>query len=248
MFWLVNILEKVNILDIHFSKLDMQSAAEHACALAHGNDKGYVVTPNAEIVYACLKDKKLAELINGAAMTVADGAGVVLASKILKGGQLSRVPGVELGEQLCARLAKTGGGLFLYGAKPGVAQTAAEKLCEKYPGLNICGVCDGYVKDTDLILQQINQSGAGVVFVCLGSPRQEFFMAQNLSKTNAKLMVGLGGSLDIYSGTVKRAPKIFRRLGLEWFYRLITQPSRIGRMMSLPKFLIKVVWVRLFGL
>ena len=243
----MNLLEKVNILDIYFDRLDMQAAADRALELARSDVQGYIVTPNAEIVYACQKDKQLAEIINGASMVVADGAGVVLASKILKGATLSRVPGIELGEHLCERLGKSGGKLFLYGAKQGVAEIAAQKLAEKHPSLNICGICDGYENDTDKIIAQINQSGADVVFVCLGSPRQEIFITTHLHKTCARLMIGLGGSLDGYAGTVKRAPKFFRKLGLEWFYRLIKQPSRIGRMMSLPKFLFRVVRVRMFG-
>ena len=130
--------------------------------------------------------------------------------------------------------------MFFFGAKPGVADTAAKNLCEKVPGLKIAGTRDGYFKpeQTDEIINQINESGASVLWVCLGAPRQELWMAEHKDKLRVGVMLGLGGSLDVYAGNVKRAPKIMIDLKVEWLYRLIKEPYRLGRMMKIPSVLI----------
>ena len=129
--------------------------------------------------------------------------------------------------------------LFLLGAKPGVAEAAAEKLRAAYPGLQICGTHDGYFQDDAPVVEAIRAARAEVVFVCLGAPKQEFWMARNGPETGAKLMLGLGGVLDVFAGAVERAPERWQRMGLEWLYRLIREPSRIGRMARLPLFLVQ---------
>jgi len=121
-----------------------------------------------------------------------------------------------------------------------VAQQAAEKLSQQYPGLRIAGTGDGYFKDDAPVVEKIRQSGADVVFVCLGAPKQELWMEKHGAATGAKLLCGLGGAMDVFAGQVERAPRFFRDHGLEWFYRLIKQPSRLGRMMKLPLFLLHV--------
>ena len=136
--------------------------------------------------------------------------------------------------------AKKGKGVFLFGAKPGVAETAGQKLCEKVPGLIISGTRDGYFKpeDTDDIINQINESGAAVLWVCLGAPKQENWMAENKDKLKVGVMLGLGGSLDVYAGNVKRAPKWMIKMKLEWLYRLIKEPWRFSRMIKIPGVLV----------
>ena len=137
-------------------------------------------------------------------------------------------------------MAGEGLSLYLLGAKPGVAEQAAEKLSAQYPGLKIAGTHDGYFKEDGPGVEDIRRSGADCVLVCLGAPKQEFWMAKNGSATGARLLCGLGGSLDVFAGTVERAPKFFCDHGLEWFYRLCKEPRRIGRMMKLPLFLVHV--------
>ena len=129
--------------------------------------------------------------------------------------------------------------LFLLGAKPGVAEQAGENLKKRYPDLLLCGTHDGYFQTDDPVVDQIRAARADVVFVCLGAPKQERWMAQYGPETGAHLMVGLGGVLDVYAGHVKRAPEIWQKLGLEWCYRLLHQPSRLGRMAKLPLFLLE---------
>ena len=129
--------------------------------------------------------------------------------------------------------------LFLLGAKPGVAEQAGENLKKRYPDLLLCGTHDGYFQTDGPVVDQIRAARADVVFVCLGAPKQERWMAQYGPETGAHLMVGLGGVLDVYAGHVKRAPEIWQKLGMEWCYRLLHQPSRLGRMAKLPLFLLE---------
>lgn len=138
------------------------------------------------------------------------------------------------------KMAERGRSLYLLGAKPGVADMAAERLQKQYPGLKIAGTHDGYFKEDAPVVEAIRESGADCVFVCLGAPKQELWMARNGPATGAHLLCGLGGSLDVFAGTVERAPKFWSDHGLEWFYRLCKEPKRIGRMMKLPLFLVHV--------
>ncbi len=187
-------------------------------------------------------------IVNHAALVLPDGIGIIYAAKILGEGLPGRVPGIEFAEELCAAMAKENMRLFLLGAKPGIAEKAGANLCAKFPGLVLAGTHDGYFKDTQQVVDAINAAGgADAVFVCLGAPKQEKFIAANIDDIHGTLFCGLGGSLDVFAGVSRRAPDIFIKLGLEWFYRLLKQPSRIGRMMKLPKFLLVVICERLFG-
>ena len=139
------------------------------------------------------------------------------------------------------RMAKNGKTLFLLGAKPGVAEEAARRLRIKYPGLQIVGAHDGYFKEDEVVVKEIRESGADVVFVCLGAPKQEKWIVKNGEATGAHLLLGLGGCLDVFSGTVQRAPEIYQKLGMEWVYRALKNPSRAGRLVKIPLFLAHVV-------
>lgn len=198
---------------------------------------GYVVTPNAEFVYAARQEPVLARLLNNAALVVPDGIGVIYASRILGAPVRARVPGVELGEKLAALCAEKGYRLYLLGAKPGIAETAARKLCAKYPGLTVAGTHDGYFQEAAPVIEELRAAKPDVVFVCTGFPRQERFMETALRTLPPVLMLGLGGSLDIYAENLKRAPSFYQKAGLEWLYRLAQEPRRVGRMAKLPLFL-----------
>ena len=204
----------------------------------------YIVTPNSEIVYEAMRDETLRNILNNADLVLPDGAGVVLGSKILGTPLKAKVAGVDFADRLLAVLAENGGKLFLLGSKPGVAEQAAAEMQRRHAGLCICGMKDGYFSDDREAIDAVNASGADVLFVCLGAPKQERFMDAHRNELNVRLMIGLGGSLDAFAGTVKRAPKWMIHCNLEWFYRLIKQPSRLGRMMRLPKFLWATVLAR----
>ncbi len=231
---------RVDVLGVGFDNVTMDQAVAEGVRLIHTEGAHYVVTPNPEIVEACRKDKEAMEAVNGADLVIADGIGVVYGAKILGTPLKGRVPGIEFAQHLMERMALDGKTLFLLGSKPGVAELAAQKLVQSYPGLRIVGTHDGYFQEDGPVTEAIRLSGADVVFVCLGAPKQEKWMHQNAQATGAHLLIGLGGCLDVFSGAVQRAPEIYQRLGLEWFHRLIKNPSRIGRMMKLPLFLVHV--------
>lgn len=241
-------MNKINIRGVYFDDVDMNEAVARCDELINSSDTPHTVhTPNAEIVQLCIEKPEHYELINSASLIIPDGAGVILAAKLLKTPLTKgKVAGVELGDNLARLASEKGYSIFLLGGKPAnaeegtpcVAEEAARKLAEKYPGLKVAGTNDGYFKDDAAIIEKINASGADILYVCTGVPRQEKWMAAHRSELKVKLMLGLGGSLDIYSGMSKRAPKIFIKLGLEWLYRLLKEPWRLGRMMKLPKFVL----------
>lgn len=234
-------------MGVAFDRVTLPQAVERGAELARGAGWGYVVTANPELVLLAQKDPEYARILAGAAMTLADGIGVVYAAKVLGTPLPGRAPGVDFAGGLMEAMARDGLGLYLLGAKPGVAQRAAENLKERYPGLKVCGVHDGYFQEDEPVVEDIRASGADVVFVCLGAPKQEQWIAANGAATGAHLLVGLGGSLDVFAGAVKRAPEGWQRLGLEWLYRLLQEPKRIGRMAKLPGFLLAAVGRRLTG-
>jgi len=231
---------RINVLGVGFDNVTMAEAVDRGMELLGQEGAHYVVTPNPEIVEVCRENPEAMEAVNGADLVLADGIGVIKGAAMLGMPLKERCPGIEFAAGLMEKMAGEGLSLFLLGAKPGVAEQAAEKLAEQYPGLKIAGTHDGYFKEDGPVVETIRSSGADCVFVCLGAPKQEFWMRKNGSATGAKLLCGLGGSLDVFAGTVERAPKFFRDHGLEWFYRLCKDPKRIGRMMKLPLFLIHV--------
>lgn len=231
---------RIDVLGVGFDNVTMAEAVEQGMKLLRSEGMHYVVTPNPEIVEVCRENPEANRVINGADLVLPDGIGVIKGAAMLGTPLKERTPGVEFAAHLMGRMAEEGLSLYLLGAKPGVAELAARKLTEKYPGLKIAGTHDGYFKEDAPVVEAIAASGADCVFVCLGAPKQEFWIEKNGPATGARLLCGLGGSLDVFAGTVERAPKFFCDHGLEWFYRLCREPKRIGRMMKLPLFLVHV--------
>lgn len=238
---------KTDIMGIAFDNVTMEEALAKAQEILQGSKTCYAVTPNAEIAYEALHDETLRILLNEADLVLPDGAGVVLASKILKTPLKQKVAGVDFADGLLGLLAESGKSVYLLGSKPGIAELAAEKMREKHPGLTICGMHDGYFKEEAPVIEAVNAAKPDVLFVCLGAPKQELFMKRHQQELSCKLMIGLGGSLDSFAGTVKRAPKWMISCNLEWLYRLYKEPKRFGRMLRLPKYLWAVVCKRIRG-
>lgn len=230
---------RTDIMGVTFDDLTLAEAVSAGATLARTPGLSYVVTPNPEIVNLARRSQDYQKILNGADLVLPDGIGVVYAAKLLGAPLKGRVPGIDFASGLLAELAAGGEKLFLLGGKPGVAEQAAEKLKARHAGLQICGTHDGYFQDNEAVTAEIQAAGAEVVFVCLGAPKQEWWIARHGAATGARLMVGLGGALDVYAGAVKRAPEAWQKLGLEWCYRLIHQPSRVGRMAKLPLFLLQ---------
>lgn len=238
---------KRDILGVGIDDLTLNEAIEAGTALLEESGFHYVVTPNPEFILSAKKDEPFRAVLNQADLALPDGIGVIYAAKILGRPLKGRAPGVDFAQGLMERMAQTGRSLFLLGAKPGVAEQAAENLRAAHPGLLICGTHDGYFKEDAPVVEAIKTAGADVVFVCLGAPKQELWMAKNGPLTGAKLSVGLGGCLDVFAGNVQRAPEGWQKAGLEWLYRLIKEPSRIGRMAKLPLILVDALGARLGG-
>lgn len=242
--------EKLYIWEIPIDKVDGARAMDIFDELMAKPGCSMVVTPNSEIVMNASQDSELAELLREAELTIPDGIGLVYASKILGQPLNERVTGIDFADAALSKLAKEGKSVYFLGSKPdggegvSVAQMAADKKMAEYPGLVVSGARDGYFKPEDEaeIVAQINASEAELLLVALGSPKQEKFIQRHREEfTHVKVAVGIGGSLDVWAGTLKRAPEFYQKHGLEWLYRLIQEPSRYKRMAALPLFMLKVV-------
>ncbi|MCL1924025.1 MAG: WecB/TagA/CpsF family glycosyltransferase [Defluviitaleaceae bacterium] len=224
---------RVEILGIGIHAISMEKAINILKSFLNRENASFVVTPNPEIIMRARKDRKLKNIINNADLAIPDGIGVVLASPKIK----DRIAGIDL----IKNFFETGENISVYllGAAPGIAEKAALKISKKYSNVKIVGTHHGFFEDNSVeektILEDINKKMPSLLLVGLGSPRQEKWIHKN--KPNAKISIGCGGSLDVFSGKVKRAPHIFRKLNLEWLYRAIKEPVRFKRLLIIPKFL-----------
>lgn len=234
-------MRKIDVLNIEFNNITKTEAVSFAMDCIEKRSGGYVVTPNPEIVMEATRNQALMDALSDASLVLPDGIGIIYGARILGTPLREKVPGIDFADDLMALLSKRQGSVYLFGAKPGVAEKAGERLSAKYPGLVVCGCSDGYFQDDSGIIEEINRKTPDLLFVCLGFPKQEIWMHKHKDHLNVGIMAGLGGSLDVFAGNVERAPVSWQRLGLEWLYRLLKQPSRIGRMMRLPIFLFCVI-------
>lgn len=231
-----------SILNVKFDVVNEDEALEKLIEfLEEKSSLKEVYTPNPEIVMLAQEDKELFKILNNADLVLADGIGIIIASK-LKGLQIKhRVTGVDTMDKLLQYCGEHEKSFFIFGGKPGIAEIACENIKQKYKGIKVAGFQHGYFNESDEeeIINQINNAKPDVLFVCLGAPKQEKWINTNKDKLNCALAMGVGGSVDVYAGVVQRAPMAFQKLGLEWFYRLLKEPLRIKRMSALPKFLIR---------
>ncbi len=231
----------VEILGVYVSRCDFNESMDIAKTYFEEDRPHAIYTPNPEIIMHAYRSEDYKDVLNRADMVVPDGIGVVYASKLLGKPVKGRVAGFELSSALLKWCGEQKKKVFLFGGKPGVAKQAAAMIEDANPGIIIAGFEHGYHEDYSHIADEISKTGAELVLVCLGAPKQEQWIDAFKDLTGAKVLIGAGGSLDVFAGNVKRAPLFFRKLNLEWFYRLVTQPSRIGRMLDLPRFAIKVL-------
>lgn len=199
-----------------------------------------VVTLGAEMVNWAQTDVDFREAVREASLVVPDSIGTVLAARVNGFQVRERVPGVELVRVLAQQLGPMARVFFLGGA-PGVAEIAAERLLQAGPGIQIAGCRDGYFQDPQSVVDEIRASGANILLVALGFPKQELFLARHGAACGVQVGIGVGGTFDVLSGRVQRAPGWMQRFGLEWLYRLVLQPSRWKRMLALPKFAVRVM-------
>lgn len=234
---------KTDILGIGFHGYTLTRAVEWALKTMAEKKAAYVCTPNPEIVWASRKNEALRRAINGADAVLADGVGILWAAKRLKSPLPERVAGYDF---LLALLERMEGTVFLLGGKPGVAESAAETIKANWPRVSVVGTANGYFDHEEEILPAIRAAAPDLLVVCLGSPKQELWMEkQSRAGLPVGLMAGLGGSLDVLAGRVKRAPERWIRWKLEWLYRLLREPARIKRQMCLPRFVLAVMAQRM---
>lgn len=239
--------KRESILNIKFDVVNQDEALEKLIAfLNEAPPPKEVYTPNPEIVMSAQKDKKLSEILNNADLVLADGIGIIIASG-LKGLRLKhRVTGVDTMDKLLQYCGENKKSFFIFGGRPGIAEIACKNIEVKYRGIKVTGYHHGYFdkEDETEIIDKINNAKPDVLFVCLGAPKQEKWINKNKDKLNCKLAMGVGGSVDVYAGAAKRAPEIFQKLGLEWFYRFLKEPRRLKRMLVLPKFLVRSIFTK----
>lgn len=232
-------LKEVRILGQKVHHVDMAQALAFIDEALSRDELTRVITLNAEIAYAAYYDKDLTALINNANLVTPDGTGILWAANRYGTAIAERVCGIDLLLALLERYNNGSHGFYFLGAKPEIASLAAEKIRDRYPDLRYCGYHDGYFgkENSEKMADVIAKSGAEILIVAMGAPFQDQWIARYGARCGVKVGIGVGGSLDVISGTVKRAPLFFQKMRLEWLYRLLTDFSRWKRMMVLPKFM-----------
>lgn len=241
--------QAIKILGVRVDRVNPVEAYNRFLQLMGEEQLSMIFTPNTEIVMMAQEDKVLKSILREADLVVPDGIGLIYASKMHNLGLDERVTGIDLMDRILRYCHTTKRSIYILGGKPGVAERALEKIVETYPGIVSKGSQDGYFKpEQELrIIDRINELKPDILFVAMGAPRQEKWIYQHRKILNAKIAMGVGGSVDVWSGAAKRAPLVFQKTNLEWLYRLVKNPSRIGRMMALPKFMVRVILSRDFS-
>lgn len=234
--------ERVKILSVEVDAVTMVQAVERVANLIDAGKPSIVATANAEMLLRATHDAELKTILNAASLVVPDGAGTVWAARHLGKHMPERVAGADLVSELMKVAPAKSWKFFLFGSAPGIADKAkakAESLC---PGIKIVGTRNGYFTAADEpdIIEQIKSARPDILLAALGVPKQEKWLAAHINELNVPVSIGVGGTLDVMAGTVKRAPLWMQRAGLEWLFRAMLQPSRAGRLLALPKFVLKV--------
>ncbi len=234
-------MNQVQILGCRLDPVDAQEAAGRILALAKEGYGAQVVTLGTEMVVHAQRDARFRAIVNESALSLCDTVGLLAVARRRGAPLRERVTGVELIERLCAGAATQGLPVYFLGGAQGVAEAAAATLASRFPGLRVAGTQSGYFRDdqTPSVVEPIARSGARLLLAGLGSPRQEFWLAEHLRETGCGAGIGVGGSFDVIAGRIERAPRLVRRLGLEWLYRLLREPWRWRRQLALPRF----VWL-----
>jgi N-acetylglucosaminyldiphosphoundecaprenol N-acetyl-beta-D-mannosaminyltransferase len=227
---------KVDILGVSIDALTYDSALERMDAMIAGGGAHHVFTADVSGIMRAREDAELAEIVRTCDLVTADGAGVLWAARLFDFPLPERVSGVDLVRRLCALAADKGYRVYLLGAAPGVAEAAGERLRAEHPGLDLCGIHDGYFTDEQEVVELLRAARPHILFVALGIPKQEQFIRRWYRELDIPLCLGIGGSFDVISGRLERAPLWMQRAGLEWLFRVKQEPKRWRRLAALPKF------------
>jgi N-acetylglucosaminyldiphosphoundecaprenol N-acetyl-beta-D-mannosaminyltransferase len=241
--------KRIEILGVPVDCVNMAQAVSAVEEMIMGNRPEMVIAVNPEKVMKARRDPTLMAQLRRASLLIPDGIGVVLAACLLGLGRMERVAGSDLMPAICERAAHKGYRVFLFGASPDVNRKTAEVLHRRFSGIKIVGSQHGYLTEDQMpeLIKRINAAGSEVLFVALGSPRQESWMERYLPHLDVKVCQGVGGTFDVLSGQVRRAPESLRKIHLEWLYRLITNPGRIARQFALPEFAFHVLRKKMIG-
>lgn len=240
-------MKRVKLLDYEIDTYKFDEAVENALKLEQENKVSQVVTINPEMFDCAKIDSEFSEILKAAEMVIPDGVGVKIGLKIL-GEKVDRIAGIDFARRMIELSKENNMPVALVGSKPEVVQKAAENLKTEIEGLNIVYIKDGYFDDDEKILSELKESSARLILVALGSPKQEKFISKARNILDHGLMVGVGGSFDVWSGMVERAPEIYQKLGIEWLYRTIKQPERFKRIFpTLPLFVLRVIKEKFMG-
>lgn len=238
-----NAVSRPSLWGISVDNFSLDYALGRAAGWVSSNDAPrMIVTPDALAALRSRTDRAYRRIVQNAGLVLPDGTGLIWALRFLGFPIQEQISGVDFMDHLCRVSAGHGWPVYFLGGKPGVAEKAAERLGKKYPGLRIAGFQDGYFKaeDCDNICRQIYNSGTRILFVALGVPKQEYWLEKNMENLGNVVGIGVGGSFDVHSGVLKRAPLKWRKLKLEWLYRTIQEPSRWRRIIKLPVFVLLV--------
>lgn len=242
----------ISIFGVKIDKLTKVEVLKKIESYLKENTTRTIYTPNTEIVMEAKKNEKLKNILNDGDIVIPDGIGLIYAAKIKKKCLPERVTGCDVSFEILEMANENGYSIFLLGGEEGVAKEAGEKILESYPNIRLAGTQNGYFKGAHIgcsghdeekkIVEDINASKADILFVGLGAPKQEIWIDSNKSSLNCKLIIGNGGTVDILACRVERAPEIYQKLGLEWFYRLMKDPKRIKRQMVIPLFIFTILF------
>lgn len=235
-------MKQLTILGCRLDAIDADAATDAILQFAREGAGAQIVTLGTEMVVYAQRDPRYRDAVNACALSLCDTVGLLAVARSRGADLHERVTGVELIEHLCARAAKEGTSVFLFGGAPGIADRAANELARRYPGLIVAGTRNGYfnANESTHIAAQIRASGAHLLFAGLGFPKQEYWLSEHLRATGCGAGIGVGGSFDVISGNLQRAPEQWRKLGLEWLYRLVKEPQRWRRQLALPHFVLLV--------
>jgi N-acetylglucosaminyldiphosphoundecaprenol N-acetyl-beta-D-mannosaminyltransferase len=233
----------LSILGCRVDAVDSAAAADVIGGWLRERRPAHVVTFGAEMAALAARDERYREAINGADLVVPDTVGVIWASRLLGNPLPERVAGIDLVDRVLAANASRGVRVFVLGAAAGVAESAAQSLASRYPGVVIAGMHHGYfaADHDDDVARLVRGANADLLLVALGFPNQEYWIRNNLQKVGGAVCIGVGGAADVWAGRSERAPAAWRKLGLEWFYRLVREPNRFRRQLALPRFAVLVL-------
>ena len=234
--------ERVNILGVDVDAVTMAEAVDVVRRAMDTRAGVMVATANAEMLMRATHDEELRRILNASALVVPDGAGTVWAARHLGHAMPERVAGYDLAQELLRRAPAEGRRVYFFGAAPGVAEKAKAKAEQIYPGIEIVGVRNGFFSPADnaAIIAEIRAARPDLLLVALGVPKQEKWIAAHLAELDVPVAIGVGGTLDVMAGVMKRAPHWMQKAKLEWLFRGLMQPKRAGRLLALPKFVLKV--------